>query len=99
MTDIWQSFVGTLDIQEDNMAKALASLIKFLGFDDFEKSGVSYKGTILSTEVFVTDDRRIFVSVIDDTTGRYTITDSKVNILDIITFKKENNEWIELSIK
>ena len=98
MTDIWQSFVGTLDIQEDNMAIALASLIKFLGFEDFEKSDVSIGGDYLSTEVYSIDDRRVFVSVIENInyiTGKYIITDKNNDILDIITFKRNGNEWIE----
>lgn len=96
MKDIWESFVGTLDIQEDNMARALASFIKFLGFEDFEKSDVVNGGDFLTTEVYGVDDRRIFITVNDNNIGKYVITDNKCNVLDCISFKRENSYWVEV---
>ena len=84
--------------EEQDIVKALDSFIKYLGFDDFEKSDVSIGGDFLSTEVYGIDDRRVFVSVTENInyiTGKYIITNKNADILDIITFKKENNEWIE----
>lgn len=100
MTDIWQSFVGTLDIQEDNMARALASIIKFLGFEDFEKAIISNDENILSVEVLGIDDRRMFIDVFEydcSVIGKWFITDSEMNILDDVSFKRdENNKWVEV---
>ena len=95
--NIYQSFVDNLKTEEQDMVKVLDSFIKYLGFDDFPKSAFSYISELLSTEVLGFDDRRIFLSVIGNkdysVTGRYVITDKKSKVLDIITFKLENNEW------
>lgn len=89
----------SLEYEDKGMVKALSDLIKYLGFDDFEKSSVLSSSNLLSTEVLGFDDRRIFISVIDNKdniTGRYVITDENVEVLDTITFKLENNEWSEV---
>ena len=99
MKDIWTRFMESLEYEDKGMVKALSDLIKYLGFDDFEKSSVLSSSNLLSTEVLGFDDRRIFISVIDNKdniTGRYVITDENVEVLDTITFKLENNEWSEV---
>lgn len=98
MKDIWARFMESLEYEDQDMVKALASIIKFLGFEDFEKSDVSKGSDFLSTEVYGIDDRRVFVSVIDNInyiTGKYIITNKNADILDIITFKRNGNDWIE----
>ena len=98
--NIYQSFVDNLKTEEQDMIKVLDSFIKYLGFDDFSKSAFSYVCELLSTEVLGFDERRIFLSVIGNkdcsVTGRYVITDKKGKMLDVITFKLENNEWSEV---
>ena len=97
--NIYQSFVDNLKTEEQDIMKALDSFIKYLGFDDFERTCTQNIGHVLTTEVLGFDDRRIFISVIDNKdcsiTGRYVITDKDVNVLDIITFKQDNDEWNE----
>ena len=87
------------DAEEQDMVKALDSLIMFLGFKDFEKSDTSIWSDFLITEVYGFNDRRIFVSVIDNfdgnITGKCTIENKNGDTLDVIVFKLENNEWIE----
>lgn len=99
--NIYQSFVDNLKYNEEqDMVKALDSFIKYLGFDDFERTCTQNIGYALITEVLGFDDRRIFVSVICNNdyiiTGRYIITDKNVNVLDAITFKQDNDEWSEI---
>ena len=100
--NIFQNFVDNLKSQEEeqDIVKALDSFIKYLGFDDFERTNIQNIGNVLTTEVLGFDDRRIFISVIYNKdcsiTGRYLITDENVNILDTITFKLDNNEWSEV---
>ena len=100
--NIYKSFVDNLKTEEQDTIKALDSFIKYLGFEDFSKSAFSYISELLSTEVLGFDDRRIFISVIDNKdcsiTGRYVITDKDVNVLDIITFKQDNGEWSEYEL-
>ena len=100
--NIYQSFVDNLKTEEQDIMKALDSFIKYLGFDDFERTDTQNIGYVLTTEVLGFDDRRIFISVIDNKdcsiTGRYTITDKDVNVLDIITFKQDNDEWSEYEL-
>lgn len=90
----------SLEYEDQDMVKALSDLIKYLGFDDFSKSPVLSSSNLLSTEVLGFDDRRVFISVICNKdcsiTGRYVITDKNVDVLDIITFKQDNNEWSEI---
>ena len=100
--NIYQSFVDNLKNEEEekeDMIKALDSFIKYLGFDDFGMTNIQNIGHVLTTEVLGFNDRRIFISVICNKdcsiTGRYVITDKNVDVLDIITFKLDNNEWSE----
>ena len=97
--NIYQSFVANLKIEEEqDIMKALDSFIKYLGFDDFERTCTQNIGYALTTEVLGFDDRRIFITVFenkDSITGRYVITDKDVNVLDVITFKQDNDEWSE----
>ena len=97
--NIYQSFVDNLKYEEQDIVKALDSLIKYLCFDDFEMTSIKNNGNVLTTEVLGFDDRRIFISVICNKdfsiTGRYVITDNNVEVLDTITFKLDNNEWSE----
>lgn len=98
--NIYKSFVDNLkNAEKKDMVKALDSFIKYLGFDDFERTYISNIGNVLTTEVLGFDDRRIFISVICNNdciiTGRYVITDKNADVLDIITFKQDNNEWSE----
>ena len=72
----------------------------FESFDDFERTSTQNTGYALTTEVLGFDDRRvfIFITVIDNKdsiTGRYVITDKDDNVLDVITFKQDNDEWSE----
>lgn len=98
---IYQSFVDSLKYNEEqDIVKALDSFIKYLGFDDFERTSTQNTGYALTTEVLGFDDRRvfIFITVIDNKdsiTGRYVITDKDDNVLDVITFKQDNDEWSE----
>ena len=98
--NIYQSFVDNLKTEEQYNVKALDSFIKYLGFDDFERTDTQNIGYVLTTEVLGFDDRRIFLSVIGNkdynVTGRYIITDKKYKALDVITFKLENTEWSEV---
>ena len=100
--NIYQSFVDNLKTEEQDIVKALDSFIKYLGFDDFERTDTQNIGHVLTTEVLGFDDRRIFISVIDNKdcsiTGRYVITDKDVNVLDIITFNQDNDEWSEYEL-
>lgn len=100
MKDIWARFMESLEYEDQDMIKALSDLIRYLGFDDFEKSTVLSSSNLLSTEVLGFDDRRIFVSVFEEKDysikGRYIITDKKGHILDYIIFKKDNNKWVEV---
>lgn len=97
--NIYQSFVDNLKIEEEqDIMKALDSFIKYLGFDYFERTSTQNIGYALTTEVLGFDDRRIFITVIenkDSITGRYVITDKDNNVLDAITFKQDNDEWSE----
>ena len=87
--------------KEQDMVKALDSFIKYLGFYDFERTNIQNIGNdVLTTEVLGFNDRRIFISVIENKdcsiTGRYVITDINVDVLDTITFKIYNNKWVEV---
>ena len=99
--NIYQSFVDNLKYKEEeqDIVKALDSFIKYLGFDDFERTDTQNISYVLTTEVLGFNDRRVFISVICNKdcsiTGRYVITDKNVDVLDIITFKLDNNGWSE----
>lgn len=98
---IYQSFVDNLKYNEEqDIVKAFDSFIKYLGFDDFERTCTKNIRYALITEVLGFDDRRIFVSVIQNKdfsiTGRYIITDKNIEVLDAITFKQDNDEWSEI---
>lgn len=98
--NIYQSFVDNLKTEEQDIVKALDSFIKYLGFDDFKMSHTQNIGYTLTTEVLGFDDRRIFITVIENKdcsiTGRYVITDKDFNVLDTVTFKQDNEEWSEI---
>ena len=100
--NIYQSFVDNLkNVEEQDMVKALDSFIKYLGFDDFERTNIlNNDNDVLTTEVLGFDDRRIFVSVFEEKDYsikcRYIITDKDVYVLDVITFKIYNNKWVEV---
>lgn len=98
--NIFQNFVDNLiSKEEQDMIKVIDSFIKYLGFDDFEMTDIQNIGNVLTTEVLCFDDRRIFITVFenkDNITGRYVITDKDVNVLDIITFKQDNDCWSEI---
>lgn len=92
-------------IQEKYMLlHALTNFIKYLGFETFKTTGPT-KGLgsnpsdeILTTEVYGFDDRRIFLSVLNESgtlRGKYVITDKNRTVLDIITFKADGFDWIE----
>ena len=87
---------------EEDIVKALYSFIKYLGFEDFEKSDIAYFYETLSTEVYGFDDRRVFISVFYEKNSvvkcRYVITDNKCNTLDNVVFihDKTTNEWTEV---
>lgn len=85
--------------EEQDIVKAFDSFIKYLGFEDFEMQTFKLGNDVLTTEVLGFNDRRIFISVIENKycsiTGRYVITDKNVNVLDTITFKQNNDEWSE----
>ena len=86
---------------EEDIVKALYSFIKYLGFEDFERSDIAYLYKTLSTEVYGFDDRRVFISVFYEKNGvvkcRYVITDNKCNALDNVVFTRDKttNEWTE----
>lgn len=100
--NIYQSFVDNLKTEEQDIVKALDSFIKYLGFNDFERTSAQNIGHALTTEVLGFDDRCIFITVIENKdcsiTGRYVISDKHVNVLDIITFKQYNDEWSEYEV-
>ena len=99
--NIYQSFVDNLKIEEQDMLKVMGSFVKYLGFEDFEISEflIGPNGDLLTTEVLGFDDRRIFITVFenkDSITGRYVITDKNADVLDVITFKQDNDKWSEI---
>lgn len=100
--NIYQSFIDNLKTEEQDMVKALDSLIKYLGFNDFKRTSTQNIEHTLTTEVLDFDDRCIFITVIENKdcsiTGRYVITDKDYNVLDIITFKQDNDEWSEYEV-
>ena len=99
--NIYQSFIDNLNnCEEQDNVKALSDFIKYLGFEDFEKAIISNDENILSVEVLGIDDRRMFIDVFEydcSVIGKWFITDSEMNILDDVSFKRdENNKWVEV---
>lgn len=98
--NVWKSFMDSLT--EEYLSIELNNFIKYLGFEDFEKSDIAYFYKTLSTEVYGFDDRRVFISVFYEKNSvvkcRYMITDNKCNTLDNAVFirDKTTNEWTEV---
>lgn len=98
--NVWKSFMDSLT--EEELSIELNNFIKYLGFEDFEKSDIAYYYKNLSTEVYGFDDRRVFISVSYEKNSvvkcRYVITDNKCNTLDNVVFirDKTTNEWTEV---
>ena len=96
--NIWKGFMDSLT--EDFLSKQLDDFIKYLGFDDFEKSDTTNFSETLTLEVYGFDDRRIFISSFYETNNtvkcRYVITDNKCMLFDNIVFKKDGNKWVEV---
>jgi len=98
--NVWKSFMDSLT--EEYLSIELNNFIKYLGFEDFEKSDIAYFYKTLSTEVYGFDDRRVFISVFYEKNSvvkcRYVITDNKCNTLDNVAFirDKTTNEWTEV---
>ena len=98
--NVWKSFMDSLT--EEYLSIELNNFIKYLGFEDFEKSDIAYFYKTLSTEVYGFDDRRVFISVFYEKNSvvkcRYVITDNKSNTLDNVVFirDKTTNEWTEV---
>lgn len=95
--NVWKSFMDSLT--EEYLSIELNNFIKYLGFEDFEKSDITYFYETLSTEVYGFDDRRVFISGFYEANSvvkcKYMITDKKCNVLDNIVFirDKTTNEW------
>src|SRR5574344_799565 len=95
--NVWKCFMDSLT--EEYLSIELNNFIKYLGFEDFEKSDIAYFYETLSTEVYGFDDRRVFISVFYEKNNvvkcKYMITDSKCNVLDNVVFirDKTTNEW------
>ena len=89
-------------LTEEYLSIELNNFIKYLGFEDFEKSDIAYYYKTLSTEVYGFDDRRVFILVFYEKNSvvkcRYVITDNKCNTLDNVVFirDKTTNEWTEV---
>ena len=89
-------------LTEEYLSIELNNFIKYLGFEDFEKSDIAYFYKTLSTEVYGFDDRRVFIAVFYEKNSvvkcRYVITDNKCNTLDNVVFirDKTTNEWTEV---
>ena len=89
-------------LTEEYLSIELNNFIKYLGFDDFEKSDIAYFYKTLSTEVYGFDDRRVFISAFYEKNSvvkcKYMITDNKCNTLDNVVFirDKTTNEWTEV---
>ena len=89
-------------LTEEYLSIELNNFIKYLGFEDFEKSDIIGFSETLSTEVYGFDDRRVFISVFYEANNvvkcRYRITDNKCNILDNIVFirDKTTDEFTEV---
>ena len=49
-------------LTEEYLSIELNNFIKYLGFEDFEKSDTTYFFENLATEVYGFDDRRVFIS-------------------------------------
>ena len=98
--NVWKSLMDSLT--EEYLSIELNNFIKYLGFEDFEKSDIAYFYKTLSTEVYGFDDRRVFISVFYEKNSvvkcKYMITDNKCNILDNVVFirDKTTNEWTEV---
>ena len=99
--NVWKSFMDSLT--EEYLSIELNNFIKYLGFEDFEKSDIaSYFYGTLSTEVYGFDDRRVFISAFYEKNSvvkcRYVITDNKCITLDNVVFirDKTTNEWTEV---
>ena len=98
--NVWKSFIDSLT--EEYLSIELNNFIKYLGFEDFEKSDIEYFYKTLSTEVYGFDDRRVFISVFYEKNSvvkcKYMITDNKCNTLDKVVFirDKTTNEWTEV---
>ena len=98
--NVWKSFMDSLT--EEYLSIELNNFIKYLGFEDFEKSDITGFSETLSTEVYGFDDRRVFISVFYETNSvvkcRYMITDNKCNVLDNVVFRRDKttNEWTEV---
>lgn len=89
-------------LTEEYLSIELNNFIKYLGFEDFEKSDITGFYETLSTEVYGFDDRRVFISVFYETNNvvkyRYIITDNKFKALDNVVFirDKTTNEFTEV---
>lgn len=89
-------------LTEEYLSIELNNFIKYLGFEDFEKSEIAYFYETLSTEVYGFDDRRVFISAFYEKNSvvkcKYMITDNKCNVLDNVVFirDKTTNEWTEV---
>ena len=98
--NLLKSFMDSLT--EKYLSIELNNFIKYLGFEDFEKSDITGFSETLSTEVYGFDDRRIFISAFYEANSivkcRYMITDNKCNVLDNVVFRldKTTNEWTEV---
>lgn len=98
--NVWKSFMDSLT--EEYLSIELNNFIKYLGFEDFEKSDITGFSETLATEVYGFDDRRVFISVYYEKNSvvkyRYVITDNKCNTLDNVVFirDKTTNEWTEV---
>lgn len=49
-------------LTEECLSIELNNFIKYLGFEDFEKSDIAWFYETLSIEVYGFDDRRVFIS-------------------------------------
>lgn len=99
--NVWKSFMDSLT--EEYLSIELNNFIKYLGFEDFEKSDTTYFFENLATEVYGFDDRRVFISAFYEKNSvvikcRYVITDNKCNTLDNVVFirDKTTNEFTEV---
>ena len=97
---VWKSFMDSLT--EECLSIELNNFIKYLGFEDFEKSDIAYFYKTLSIEVYGFDDRRVFISGFYEKNNgvkcKYMITDNKCNVLDNVVFTRDKttNEWTEV---
>lgn len=89
-------------LTEEYLSIELNNFIKYLGFEDFEKSDIVYLYKTLSTEVYGFDDRCVFISAFYEKNNvvkcRYIITNNKCNVLDNVVFirDKTTNGWTEV---